>query len=152
MEGASAQTKPAAVPADSSPEEELRAIYRRKTGDEISMAVERRIWEAVEVRLVTRQRFIEELRKHAPNYWRNPPGFLTDFARKIGVVSTPEARPSAPPEPERNGHGRCSLCNGLGRDGEAYCECQTGRDLQLVEARAARLVKGEPSPVIEQAS
>jgi len=160
MERASAKTKPTTMPEEhrkpssgflggddekpkdqqtpavyASPVEELRAIYRGKTGVEISLAVERRIWETLEIRGLRRADFIEQLRTHAPNVWRNPAGFLTDFARKIGTVSTPAPQPVAP-EPAKNGHGRCGLCNNLGRDGEAYCSCPMGRDLKAVEARS----------------
>lgn len=118
-----------------SPEEELRAIYREKAGVEISLDVERRIWEELERRDVRRADFIEELRKHVQNAWRNPAGFLTDFARKFGTVSTPEPRTLAAPEPVRNSQGRCVACNGIGRDGDSYCSCPLGRDLRLAETR-----------------
>jgi helix-turn-helix protein len=121
-----------------SPEAELKAIFLEKTGAEISLDLERRIWDAVEIRNIARKQFIDELRKHVPNRWRNPAGFLTNFARKIGIVATPAPRPKKLPEPPMNGLGRCHLCNGIGRIDEAYCECRMGRDLRAVEARPAK--------------
>jgi hypothetical protein len=124
------------------PEDELKAIYREKTGDEISPDVERRVWELVEIRGVPRKQFMDELRKHVPNAWKNPAGFLTNFARKIGSVATPEPAPPAEPEPPKNGNGRCSGCNGIGYAhwdadlaARVYCDCRMGRELKRVDAR-----------------
>jgi hypothetical protein len=35
--------------------------------------------------------------------------------------------------------GRCQVCNGSGKIGEAYCPCQLGRDLAKVETRSLQL-------------
>jgi hypothetical protein len=76
--------KPEGVPRTyGNPQDELRAIYREKTGAEISADVESRVWEAAELRDYSMQRFVEELRPHVANAWRNPAGFLTNFARKF---------------------------------------------------------------------
>jgi hypothetical protein len=122
------------------PEDELRAIHREKTGDELSPDVERRIWELVEIRGVPRKQFMDELRKHVPNTWKNPAGFLTNFARRIGSVSTPELVAPLEPEPPKNGNGRCSACNGIGYAhwdadpvARVYCDCRMGRELKRVD-------------------
>lgn len=120
-----------------SPEEELRAIHEEKTGIRISPDVERRIWELVELRDVPRVEFIERLRPHVPNTWENPAGFLTSFAKRINqVVGTEITIPESPPEPSKNPNGRCSACNGLGKVGDEWCTCQTGRDFHALELRS----------------
>jgi hypothetical protein len=125
------------------PEDELKAIYREKTGDELSPDVERRIWELVEIRGVPRKQFMDELRKHVPNVWKNPAGFLTNFARKIGSVATPEPPTPKPIEPPKNGNGRCSACNGIGYAhwdadlaARVYCDCRMGHELRRVDLRS----------------
>lgn len=134
------------------PEDELKAIFREKTGDELSPDVERRIWELLEIRGVPRKQFMDELRKHVPNAWRNPAGFLTNFARKIGSVSTPELVAPLEPEPPKNGNGRCSACNGIGYAhwdadpaARVYCSCKMGRELKRVDARPLAETSG-PAP------
>lgn len=87
-----------------SPEAELRDIYRTKTGEEISRDLKQRIWDTVETRGVTHTEFMEELRSHVPNEWKNPAGFLTDFAKKInrkkaGSTATVEI-PARSPKPD----------------------------------------------------
>jgi hypothetical protein len=126
------------------PEDELRAIIRQKTGDELSPDVERRVWESVEIRGVPRKQFMDELRKHVPNAWKNPAGFLTNFARKISSVSVatmkaPAPKSDEPAEPPKNENGRCSGCNGSGYvnadlAARVYCDCRLGRDLKRMDA------------------
>lgn len=133
--------------AYATPEAELQDIYRQKSGNEISPDVERRIWETVELRGVPRKQFMDELRKHLPNTWKNPAGFLTNFARKIGSIATPEQQQEPEPEPPKNEKGRCADCNGTGYrhwDGDlasrVYCDCQMGRELKRVDARMVAAV------------
>ena len=127
-----------------SPKEELRDVFFRKTGQQISADVERRIWETVELHGLTPEEFLEQLRPHVPNTWRNPAGFLTNFARKIASVSTapPEVRAPPVPEPPRDAAGRCSVCRGAGYirydenpAAREYCACSMGRELRRVDAR-----------------
>jgi hypothetical protein len=130
-------------PPRQNPEAELRDIYRRKTGEEISRDVERRIWETCELRGVTRVELIEALQEHIRNAWHNPAGFLTDFARKINskrsrpLEAVTTATPGYAPET-----GPCAICKGVGylRFDEdpalrEYCECALGRDLQRADKR-----------------
>lgn len=130
---------------DCAPAEEVRNIFRRKTGEELSPDVERRIWETVELRGVTREFFVGELRQHVPNTWMNPAGFLTNFARKIRSVSTPDSMPATAPEPPKDAKGRCSSCGGTGYalwdvnlTGRQYCACSLGRDLKRVDECRAK--------------
>jgi hypothetical protein len=135
-----------------SPEAELRGVYREKAGHEITRDVERRIWEAVELRGRTRQNFIEQLRSHTPNTWTNPAGFLTNFARQIATVSTREPERRAAPqvqEPPTDQHGRCAECGGGGyKAANVYCTCAMGREVQCVEERKAKLAS---APTVAQA-
>ena len=138
------------------PEDELKAIYREKTGDELSPDVQRRIWELVEIRGVARKQFMDELRKHVPNTWKNPAGFLTNFARKIGSVSTPDPPPASAPEPPKDAKGRCSGCSSIGYvhwdedlAAREYCDCQMGRELRRVDGRP--LVEANAPPPATEA-
>jgi hypothetical protein len=133
-------------PPRRNPEEELRAIYREKTGVEISQDVERRIWETCELRGVARTEFIDAVRGHIRGKWHTPAAFLTDFARKIHtkrsrpLEEVTTATPGYAPET-----GRCAICKGIGylRFDEnpvlcEYCDCALGRDLQRADKRRAQ--------------
>ena len=124
-------------PKNIDPDAELRRIYVEKTGVDIPKNLERRIWEAVELRACRKAAFIEALQEHIPNAWHNPAGFLTHFARSMGQVAAVAIEiPVAPPEPPKNAKGRCSLCNGVGKVGEDWCSCSIGRDFHVIEIRA----------------
>jgi hypothetical protein len=122
----------------SSPEDELRDIYRKKALSEMTPDLMTRLRNICELRGVTLGHFLEMLRPHVPNFWKNPPGFLTDFARKIH---------SKTPGPSRNAigaveidlvirdNGRCPRCRGIGTLDGDYCDCQLGRDLPRAEQR-----------------
>lgn len=131
------------------PEDELRAIYLTKTATEMSADLLNRIRESCELRGVLMMRYVKELRSHVPNTWKNPGGFLTDFARKIrskmsGFPSTQELGvvPFTIKESPR-----CSQCPGIGRQGEQYCKCQLGHDLERVERRPAASMTASLEPV-----
>ena len=155
----SSEGKSTATPGglSASPVDELEDIYRTKVGVAISPDLERRIWETVELRGVSRLFFMEQLRPHVANVWKNPAGFLTNFARKIGSVATPEPEPVEAREPEaleppKNENGRCSMCSGCGfilrhvegqerpQASDLYCDCRFGRELE----RCDRLHNGAP--------
>ena len=119
------------------PDEELRAIYTEKTGLAITKELERRIWETVELRAIPKTQFITELRPHSENAWKNPAGFLTAFARRIGqVAATRVVVGESLPEPERNAWGRCGACNGTGKIDSEWCTCALGHDFKALELRA----------------
>ncbi len=130
--------------AYTTPKEELQHIYRTKTGSEISRDLLNRISESCELRGVTLASYMEALRPHVPNAWRNPGGFLTDFARKIHLKSPanrliPELAPVALTIKETP---RCDECRGTGRHGEGYCGCQLGREL---ERKERKMIKETPT-------
>jgi hypothetical protein len=132
-------------PPRPTPEEDLRAIYRGKTGVEISRDVEVRIWETCELRGVTRVEFIDALQAHIPNTWHNPAGFLTNFARNIHTKRSRrlEVVSTAPTHIQET--GPCVRCKAAGyvhfdQDPSLreYCECALGRDLQRTDKRRAQ--------------
>jgi hypothetical protein len=118
------------------PEDELRSIYRNKAGQEISRDLLNRISETCELRGVSMSRFLDELQPHVPNHWKNPAGFLTDFARKfkskVSGSATAQTSVSALTVKESP---RCAKCRGIGRVDGGYCVCQMGLELQRVEQR-----------------
>ena len=123
-----------------SSEDELRDIYRTKAGAEMSRDLLNRIRETCELRGVPLADFIEELRPHIPNAWRNPAGFLTNFAQKIrskmpgsGLMSVRSLGEFTVDEPRS-----CARCSGTGRQGEKHCDCGLGRDLACVERKLTR--------------
>jgi Penicillinase repressor len=117
-----------------SPEDELRSIYRSKAGQDISRDLLNRICDTCELHGVSLSRFVDELRPHVPNHWKNPAGFLTDFARKIAsnASGSSTARRATLLLTVKE-TPRCSKCRGIGRVNGGYCDCPMGRDLQRVE-------------------
>lgn len=120
-----------------SPEDEIRAIYRSKAGQEISRDLLNRISDECELRGVRLSRFVDELRPHIPNHWKNPGGFLTAFARRFAskASGSSTARQAFVPLTVKE-TPRCSKCRGIGRVDGGYCNCQMGMDLKRVEQRA----------------
>ncbi len=139
-------SEPPLPPIQETPETELRNIFHTKTGTRIGQEVERRVWEAVELRGVARSAFIDQLRPHVANRWKNPAGFLTNFARKVTAMVAADPAPPTINEPPKNAKGRCSVCGGGGYThweaadiaARKYCECSMGRDLQVLEQRPTR--------------
>jgi hypothetical protein len=120
-----------------SPRDEIRAIYRSKAGQEISRDLLNQISETCELRGFALSRFVEELRPHVPNHWKNPAGFLTVFARKIASKASGSSTTSWATAPLTvKETPRCSKCRGIGRVDGDYCDCPMGRDLQRVEQAA----------------
>lgn len=76
-----------------SPDEELKAIYEAKTGERITIEVMDAIRSNLLTSEVSKSDFVEEVKKHAQNQWRNPPGFLRSlsvrYRAKIRVVGAP---------------------------------------------------------------
>ncbi len=119
-----------------SPKDELRAIYREKAGEEISTEVENRFWGDIEIRNVTRLEAIAELRKHTPNHWKNPAGFLTTFARTIRSKMPNVVPVMLVAEPQKA--ERCPTCKGCGVaswEPNTYCSCRMGHELEAVDKR-----------------
>jgi hypothetical protein len=128
--------KPQASQAYDTPEDEIRAIFRSKTGEEISRDLLNRISEMCELRCVPLSRYVEELRLHVPNSWKNPGGFLPAFARNFKS----RARGSATAQ-QASGSliakewSRCAKCRGIGTVNAVYCDCGIGIELKRVEQR-----------------
>ncbi len=138
-------------PPYANPEDELRDLYRTKTGLEITPYLLSRLKETCELRRVTLTQYVETLRPHTPNAWSNPAGFLIDFARKIhsrtpGGNSTPVLLRI---DPSVNETARCKSCGGVGIKNGDYCKCQLGRDLKLMEHRRAQDTDKAPTQTPE---
>jgi hypothetical protein len=128
------------------PREELRAIYFQKTGKGLSRAVLMQFFDTIELRGVNIPDAMEELRRHVPNAWYNPDGFLIDFAKKIG-----SKMPGSPPTQQSittNTTEPCAKCRGSGRILEfikgqrpqltdRYCDCAMGMEIERTERRIA---------------
>ncbi len=89
-------------------------------------------------------------RTTAPAAVKNPNGYYTQMAKELrhatiaaglsiafDPLQTAAAAVSAAPQTERDKHGRCTACGGVGTlpDG-AFCTCPMGRDLEGLERRA----------------
>ena len=93
-------------------------------------------------------------RTTAPTAINNPNGYYTQLAKGLrhdavaaahAAIFDPlkQAGADAPVEPERNSHGRCVECNGLGKlPAGGFCRCQLGRDLEAQERRGPVAKKG----------
>lgn len=123
----------------SSPEYELRDVYRTKTGLEMPLDLLSRLKETCEIRGVTLAQYTEAIRPHTPNAWHNPAGFMTDFARKIHS-KTPGWTPTPGfmwIDPNVREIPRCNGCSGVGIKAGEYCNCQLGQDLKRQDQRRA---------------
>jgi hypothetical protein len=130
------------------PRDEVRAIYLQKTGTTISPEVLGRFFEMIEIREVPIPEAIGELRRHVPNIWRNPDGFLIDFAKKIKTkmpetvvprAVTPETRAENQPCPKCRGGGRVlELIEGQRpRQTDQYCDCPMAKSVQAADRSIA---------------
>ena len=130
-----------------SPRDELREIYRKAAGTEISGDVLQRFFETIELRGVPIDEAMNELREHhVPHMdrWRNPDGFLTDFAKRVRTkFHNSLGRKLELVSVRTNRGGLCTKCQCgyLRYDADlakrAYCDCELGRDLKLVDDRMA---------------
>jgi hypothetical protein len=69
--------------AYASPDDELKAIYQAKTAEQITIEVLDAIRANLEATGVGMSDFVVEVKKHVPNRWRNPPGFLRDLSKRF---------------------------------------------------------------------
>jgi hypothetical protein len=53
--------------------------------------------------------FVSELRKHAKNAWRNPPGFLRDLSRRFRAKTRTAVRPKTAAEAAAESY-KCPSC------------------------------------------
>jgi hypothetical protein len=114
-----------------SPEDELKAIFQSKTGEPMTIDVLSSIRSNVELRLVSMDDFVLEVRKHAKNDWRNPPGFLRDLSKRFRAKTRPASAPVTAAEAEEKNY-RCPHCSSRVRgegaildanDKPAPCSC-----------------------------
>lgn len=131
-------------------EDELKAIVRAKTGQDIPRKELIWIKERLELQGVTVEDFVAVVREHARNDWKNPIGFLKDFARNFRR----NTRPAAPPLQKSaagNQQPKCPCSWGyIGQDPHIFCpNCSLGRDLARQADRKPRLSK---KPMIETES
>jgi len=93
-----------------SPEDELKAIYQAKAGAPITIEVLRAIREDFELTVVGMGEFVAELKEsHIQNEWRNPAGFLRDFAKRFRSKTRVAARPITAAEAEVRDY-QCKIC------------------------------------------
>ena len=94
-----------------SPEDELKAIYQTKAGTPITIEVLRAIRETLELTGVGMGEFVSALKEsHIRNEWRNPAGFLRDFAKRFRSKTRVAARPVTAAEAESRDY-KCPLCH-----------------------------------------
>ncbi|HEY1756158.1 MAG TPA: hypothetical protein VGG72_12225 [Bryobacteraceae bacterium] len=92
-----------------SPEDELKAIYLAKASHPITVAVLDAIRVNLEVIGVSMGDFVDEVRKHAENQWRNPAGFLRDLSRRFRSKTSVAAGPVTSAEAAVRDY-RCPIC------------------------------------------
>ncbi len=93
-----------------SSEDELKAIFQSKTGEPMTIDVLSSIRSNLELRLVSMDDFVLEVRKHAKNDWRNPPGFLRDLSKRFRAKTRPASAPVTAAEAEEKNY-RCPHCS-----------------------------------------
>ena len=138
---------PGAPEVFENPPDELRAIYFRKTGRQISPALRREFFETIELQGIPIADAMQELRHHVPSAWHNPDGFLTYFAKNIRS-KMPEFAPApqAVKAEVSKIRGPCPKCRGGGRileliegqrprQTDRYCDCPQGKEIDATERR-----------------
>lgn len=95
--------------AYASPEDELKAIYQDKAGQIITIELLDAIRVNLELTRVTPSEFVEEVRKHAGNKWKNPPGFLRDLSKRFRAKTRAAALPVTAAEAEVRDY-QCPKC------------------------------------------
>ena len=124
-------------PTDS-PEQQLVALYQRKTHAPMPAVLFREIRETLELRNIPLPLYLAELRSHAANHWDNPGGFLLWFARRFSERTVPALL--APPTQPPLGAGKALPC-GCGGGGYlsaeplVFCACAMGKEVERVHRR-----------------
>jgi hypothetical protein len=134
-----------------SPEDELKAIYQSKSGEPITIDLLSSIRSNLELTLISMDDFVLEVRKHARNDWRNPPGFLRDLSKRFRAKTRPAGAPVTEAQAEESNY-RCPRCSSRVR-GEgvifdasgttAPCSCAS---LEYIARQRARGVFTEENP------
>lgn len=91
-----------------SPEEELIAFAEGK-GQPLTRSALQSIREALELRGVTLERFVDAIRPQFGNKIKNPAGFLLDRARKVRGILDAARPPNVPPKAHAS-EDRCEEC------------------------------------------
>jgi hypothetical protein len=112
------------------PIDELKAIYAKKAGEPIKFNLLTRIQCILESRRVDIGAFVADVREnHVSSDWKNPPGLLTDLAKKFSAREAPA--PITREEQEEDSY-QCATCASRTRghglvmkpDGAVeFCEC-----------------------------
>jgi hypothetical protein len=91
------------------PEEELKALYFKKTAKSITSEVLEAIRNNLELSQVTMREFVAEVKEHAQNPWRNPAGFLRDLSKRFRAKTRSTSAPVTAAEAEERNY-RCKIC------------------------------------------
>jgi hypothetical protein len=126
-----------------SPEDELKALFLKKAGEPITIAV----LDAIRVNLglngVSPGEFVAEVRKHISGQWRNPAGFLRDLSKRFRARTRAASDPVTAAEAEQRSY-QCSICHSRVRGqgavldddrNEVPCVCAS---LEWIERQRAR--------------
>jgi len=132
----------------SSPEAELIALARGK-GQLLKEHTLRLIRDTLELRGVTLEEFVADVRSHFQNNILNPNGFLIDRARRFHQLSRPAAVPVPSTSVQAAATPVCGLCKGqrfvvTEKDIEPCPECSTAefrRNWETKEAERARKMR-----------
>ncbi len=124
------------------PEDWLKAIVRYKTGHDIPQSDLLWIKECLELRAVSVQQYVAEVRQHVRNPWKNPIGLLKAFAKDFRRRTRPSSPPVTQDQVEAQAR-KCPCSHGyIDPALRIACKnCNLGRDLALQEARKLRLAK-----------
>ena len=95
--------------AYASPDDELKAIYQAKAGAPIAVNLLDAIRANVTAQGVEMSEFVEEVRQHAQNDWRNPGGFLRDFSKGFRA-KTQSSSPAITAAEAAARNYRCEVC------------------------------------------
>ncbi len=104
-----------------SPDDELKAIFLKKVGEPITIAVLDAIRGNLGSNSVTMEEFVAEVRKHRRGRWDNPPGLLRDLSKRFRSATRSASAPlTAAEAAERN--YRCQFCKSTKRGEGAILE------------------------------
>jgi hypothetical protein len=93
-----------------SPDDELKAIYQDKAGEPITIDLLDAIRVNLECANVSISDFVAEVKKHAQNEWRNPPGFLRDLSKRYRAKTRVAGAPITAAEAALQNY-RCAVCS-----------------------------------------
>jgi len=138
------------------PEAELIALSQSK-GQILAEHTLRLIRDTLELRGVTFEAFVRDVRPHFRNNILNPSGFLIDRARRFSQLSRPAVVAISSPPVQVAVTVVCATCNGqkfilTEKEIKPCNECSTPefrRDWQAKEAQRARRIAREKAPLLK---